>query len=80
MRTHLLELLACPDCRGSLALVDDDSADPTASNVETGSVACERCGAQYPIRLGVPRMLPTGDGGHGKADGTSQHFAKELPV
>ncbi len=43
--SRLLELLACPACRGSLHAVDDPG------------LACERCGRIYPVRDGIPVML-----------------------
>jgi uncharacterized protein YbaR (Trm112 family) len=44
----LLELLACPACRGDLAAAGDDT------------LRCSRCGTVYPIREGVPVLLPPG--------------------
>jgi uncharacterized protein YbaR (Trm112 family) len=40
---RLLEILACPDCRGGVAEVDD-------------GIECQECGRVYPVR-GVPVML-----------------------
>lgn len=42
----LLEILVCPDCKGSLS-VDND-------NDELG---CTACGLIYPVRDGIPIML-----------------------
>jgi uncharacterized protein len=44
----LLEVLACPQCHGALAL-DADSATLTCEN--------EACGLVYPIRDGIPVLL-----------------------
>jgi uncharacterized protein YbaR (Trm112 family) len=43
---ELLELLICPDCRGTVR----ESAD------ETG-LDCSACGRVYPVRDGIPVML-----------------------
>lgn len=49
----LLRLLVCPACReGELAGLDERMAD--------GDVACVRCGATYPVRAGIPVLLPPG--------------------
>lgn len=42
----LLGLLACPQCRGKLALVDVDTA-----------LLCDRCKIKYPVHDGIPVML-----------------------
>lgn len=54
MKERLASLLACPDCKGDLALVATASA---AGDVETGSLRCG-CGRQWPIVGGIPRFVP----------------------
>ena len=58
MRDAALRLLACPACRGELALVGNGAAarDPDG-HVITGELACAACGARFPIERGVPRLL-----------------------
>lgn len=47
----LLQLLTCPVCRDSdLMGLDQQLAD--------GVVTCSRCGAPYPVRGGIPVLLP----------------------
>jgi SAM-dependent methyltransferase len=53
MHTSLLDLLACPECRGPLRL---ESGDGSTSEVETGSLACPN-GHRFPIVNGVPRFV-----------------------
>jgi SAM-dependent methyltransferase len=53
MRAELLDLLACPACRGSLRL--NAEADERGEFAE-GRLACEGCDAEYPLVRGVPRM------------------------
>ena len=40
----LLEILACPACKGPVQLQDD-------------WIVCQECGRRYPIRDGIPIML-----------------------
>lgn len=42
----LLEILACPKCKGDLDL-----------NQEQNSLTCPACKLSYPIRDGIPVML-----------------------
>ncbi|MDD2774175.1 MAG: methyltransferase domain-containing protein [Elusimicrobiales bacterium] len=55
MRTRLVELLACPGCRGGLELLD---ARSEGDWVESGHLRCSGCGCSYPVEKGIPRMLP----------------------
>ena len=41
---ELLDILACPDCKGDVELKD-------------GKICCKKCGKKYPIRNGIPIML-----------------------
>ncbi len=55
MRAELLGFLACPGCRGRLNL----RATATAEGlVNEGLLRCSSCGAEYPIRQGIPRFVP----------------------
>ena len=56
LKRRLLDLLACPACHGALVLT---RALPEAGDIVEGELACTRCSARYPIRRGVPRLLPT---------------------
>jgi len=42
----LLDILACPACKGGLTPLEDQS-----------SLHCPACGLKYPIREGIPVML-----------------------
>lgn len=55
MRPAIASLLACPACLGELALAGAVESD---GHVVTGTLACGRCRADYPIRRGVPRLVP----------------------
>ncbi len=41
---ELLEILACPACKGDVTLKDD-------------KIVCSKCGRRYPIKDGIPIML-----------------------
>jgi SAM-dependent methyltransferase len=55
MHERLLKILACPQCRVPLRL---ESAEARAENIHAGSLRCVQCGADYPIRGGIPRFVP----------------------
>ena len=61
LRTDLLDILACPVCRGILTLdaetIAPDDA-PDAGEVITGALTCSACPEVYPIRNGIPNLLP----------------------
>ncbi|MBI4240093.1 MAG: methyltransferase domain-containing protein [Candidatus Rokubacteria bacterium] len=70
MRSRLLDLLACPACRGRLvmALPSSPPADRGRrgdDEIQNGTLACTGCGAGYPVQEGVPCLLPGGDAGNG---------------
>ena len=41
---ELLDILACPDCKGDVLLKDN-------------KIVCKNCAKKYPVRDGVPVML-----------------------
>ncbi len=55
MKPALLEYLACPRCMGTLRCV---TVRAERSEVMDGMLSCTACGATFPVRAGVPRMLP----------------------
>ncbi len=61
MKTDLLDIIACPVCKGALDLdaheIAPDGA-PDAGEVLTGTLTCEPCGERYPIAGGIPNLLP----------------------
>ena len=61
MRTDLLDILACPVCKGPLGLETDTIAPddaPDAGEVLTGTLTCDACDERYPITDGIPNLLP----------------------
>lgn len=59
MREKFLELLACPNCGGDIALAA--TAERAGADVVAGELACASCDARYPIRRGIPRFVPDED-------------------
>ena len=53
MDKELLDILACPRCRGGLELVSEGEGD-AASDV---GLKCPACAVIYPIRDQIPVML-----------------------
>ena len=55
MRKDLMEILACPECKGSLELTVDEEDEV---EVVTGSLTCGKCNERYPIEDSIPNLLP----------------------
>ncbi len=55
MKPGLLEYLVCPQCLGTLHCETVRAEGP---EVMDGMLSCAACGATFPVRAGVPRMLP----------------------
>ncbi len=55
MKPDLMEILACPVCKGELELrVDAEEGN----EVITGALLCKRCAESYPIDDAIPNLLP----------------------
>ncbi|MDI6718653.1 MAG: methytransferase partner Trm112 [Methanomicrobiales archaeon] len=55
MRRRLMEILCCPVCKGDLILqVEAENEE----EVLEGTLLCGACAATYPIREGIPNLLP----------------------
>ena len=57
MKKRLLNILACPACKGSLVL---NVAEETTDEVISGTLSCSHCKAIYPIQNSIPNLLPPG--------------------
>ncbi|MHB8351572.1 MAG: methytransferase partner Trm112 [Thermoplasmata archaeon] len=55
MKPDLMDILCCPVCRGPLALTTTSS---DGTEILTGTIACAKCPATYPIEDGIPDLLP----------------------
>lgn len=55
MKKKLMEILACPVCKGELKLtVDEEKGD----DVVAGSLYCPKCRIKYSITGSIPNLLP----------------------
>lgn len=55
MRKDMMEILACPVCKGPLTLaVTQEDGD----EVVEGSLHCAKCSETYPISDTIPNLLP----------------------
>jgi len=57
MKKDLMDILACPVCKGSLKL---DIVDEKNGDVVSGSLFCQRCNHSFPIKDSIPHLLPPG--------------------
>ncbi|MGB6500016.1 MAG: methytransferase partner Trm112 [Thermoplasmata archaeon] len=55
MKPDLLEILRCPVCRGELKLT---IGSKQGNEIQSGTLACPKCPADYPIEDGIPNLLP----------------------
>lgn len=58
MKRELMEILACPVCKGELVL--EDGAREEGQEILEGRLLCtnEECENVYPIQDGIPNLLP----------------------
>jgi uncharacterized protein YbaR (Trm112 family) len=55
MKRELMEILACPLCKGDLKLTVEEEDE---KEVVKGSLYCESCSVTYPIEDTIPNLLP----------------------
>ncbi len=55
MKKDLMEILACPVCKGELEL---KVAEEDGGEVVTGALLCAACDESYPIEDTIPNLLP----------------------
>jgi len=55
MKRELLDILACPVCKGDLTL---DVEAEEGGEIITGSLNCTKCDVRYPITDSIPNLLP----------------------
>ena len=55
MNKELMEIIACPMCKGELELrVETEDGE----EVITGALICHQCAETYPIEDAIPNLLP----------------------
>ncbi len=55
MKKELMEILACPICKGHLDLEVQEEGE---TEVITGSLYCAACDEHYPVKDAIPNLLP----------------------
>ena len=55
MRRDLMDILACPVCKGPLELRVEKEKE---QEIVTGSLYCPKCPETYPIEDSIPNLLP----------------------
>lgn len=55
MKRELMDILACPLCKGDLDLKVDEENE---KEIVTGSLHCAVCNETYPIVDTIPNLLP----------------------
>jgi len=55
MKKELMDILACPVCKGKLELNVEAENE---QEIVTGSLYCRKCDEHYPIVDTIPNLLP----------------------
>ena len=55
MKRELMNILACPVCKGELKLIVQEE---NGAEVISGSLNCSKCEEHYPIVDAIPNLLP----------------------
>ena len=73
MKEDFLDFCVCPECRGSLDLAEVARHRPAAeglpAEIESATILCDGCGAEYPVLEGVPSLLPMSLREHQESEG-----------
>lgn len=56
MKKELMDILACPVCKGDLELSMEEEDD--RGEIVSGFLYCWKCDQRYPIEEGIPNLLP----------------------
>ena len=55
MKRELMEILACPMCKGKLELTVEKEK---GAEIISGFLYCPKCNERYPIEDTIPNLLP----------------------
>ncbi len=55
MRKKFIDRLCCPMCKGELLLNDGEGEE---DEIRSGILRCEPCALDYPIKDGIPILVP----------------------
>ena len=57
MKRELMDIIACPVCKGNLEL---NVTDENETEIVSGFLRCPKCNTNYPIVDTIPNLLPPG--------------------
>lgn len=55
MKRELMDILACPVCKGELTLAVEKE---DGEEIVEGTLSCQACSEEYPIQETIPNLLP----------------------
>ena len=55
MKRELMDILACPVCKGELQLTVTEENE---KEIVSGALYCQKCDEHYPIEDTIPNLLP----------------------
>jgi len=55
MKKELMDILACPVCKGELELTVEEENE---QEIVSGSLYCPKCNVRYPVVDTIPNLLP----------------------
>ena len=55
MKKEMMDILACPMCKGDLQLTIEEENE---KEIIAGSLYCQQCDHHYPVADGIPNLLP----------------------
>jgi len=55
MKKDIVDILCCPTCKGDLQLTIKKQQN---NEIIAGSFFCKKCNITYPIKDGIPDLLP----------------------
>ncbi len=60
MKASIMDILACPVCKGDLKLTIEQEKD---GEIISGTLYCAKCNHTYVIKDSIPNLLPPHEGG-----------------
>jgi len=55
MKKNLMDILACPVCKGDIII---NIVEESEEEIISGTLYCSVCSEHYPIDEGIPNLLP----------------------
>jgi uncharacterized protein len=55
MKKNIMKIICCPSCKNELDLTVEKQDN---EEIITGFLFCKQCNIKYPIKEGIPNLLP----------------------